>query len=322
MLRLFKILSCVLFTISMPVYAQTEPPPRVATTIKPVHALTGGIMAGVGEPVLLIDGSTSPHSYRLTPADARQLETADLVVWMGDSLESKLAKTMQTLVQPDKLLTLNTQPAMTRLPARHGGAWADDGGHDGDHDHGRYDPHSWLDPDNAVVMTNIIARRLQQLDPGHAEQYAANAERIAARIAALDRNIAAELANVQNTPYLVFHDALQYFEHHYGLNPAGALTIDPERSPGARRLVELRRLIEEKHIRCVFHEPQFGTALADVLLENTGATLVTVDPLGLNIPPGFEGYLQLLQQLADDMRGCLNLKTSNPIDAETQRRRD
>jgi zinc transport system substrate-binding protein len=306
MLRLFTIFPRVLFLLTMmsPLCARAESPLRVVTTIKPLHALVGGIMSGVGEPVLLIDGSTSPHSYRLTPADARQLETADLVVRMGDFLESRLAKPMQTLVPPDKLLTLNTRPALTRLPARHGGAWADDDGH-GDHGHGRYDPHTWLDPDNAAAMVNIIARRLQQLDPGHAEQYATNAERVAKRIAALDRRIAAELADVQNAPYLVFHDALHYFEHHYGLNPAGALTIDPERRPGARRLVELRRLIEEKHIRCVFHEPQFGTALADVLLENTGATLVTVDPLGLNIPPGFEGYLQLMQQLADNMHGCL-----------------
>lgn len=306
MLRLFAILLYFSFTITMlPVCARAEPSPRVVATIKPLHALISGIMDGVGEPVLLIRGSTSPHSYRLTPADARQLETADLVVWMGDSLESKLAKPMQTLVPPDKLLTLNTQPALTRLPARQGGVWADGDEEDSDHNHGHYDPHTWLDPDNAVEIVSIVARHLQELDPGHAERYATNAKRIAARIATLDRNIAAELSDAQNTPYLVFHDALHYFEHHYGLRPAGALTIDPERSPGARRLVELRRLIEEKHIRCVFHEPQFGTALADVLLENTGATRVTVDPLGLNIPPGIEGYLRLLQQLADDMHGCL-----------------
>lgn len=306
MLRFPVILLCALFPLAMTlqIFAQTDSLPRVVATIKPVHALASGIMDGVGEPVLLIEGSMSPHGYRLTPDDARQLETAALVIWIGDSLESRLAKPMQTLVSPGKLLTLNTQPALTRLPARQGGAWANHD-HDGEHNHDHYDPHTWLDPDNAEAMINIIAQRLQQLDPAHAKQYANNARHMVTLIAALDRRITEELADVQKTPYLVFHDALQYFEHHYGLNPAGALTIDPERNPGARRLLELRRLIEEKNIRCVFHEPQFGTALTDVLLEDTGATLVTLDPLGLNTSPGFDGYLQLLQQLADDMHGCL-----------------
>lgn len=262
-------------------------------------------MEGIGEPILLIDSSVSPHGYRLTPADARHLERADLVIWIGGLLESKLAKSMQTLVSADKLLTLSTQPALTRLPVREGGAWnVHDHDSERSHDHDR-DPHVWLDPDNAKAITNIIAERLQQKDPGHAEQYADNARRIVALISALDQRITEKLVDVQKVPYLVFHDALQYFEHHYALNPVGALTIDPERNPGARRLLELRQLIQEKNIRCVFHEPQFGTALVNVLLENTGATLVTLDPLGLNIPPGSEGYLHLLQQMSDDMHDCL-----------------
>ncbi|HEX7027699.1 MAG TPA: zinc ABC transporter substrate-binding protein [Gammaproteobacteria bacterium] len=306
---MFRLLApfCLLPGLVSPVFAQTDRPPRVVASIKPLHALVGGIMEGTGEPVLLIDGSMSPHGYRLTPTDARRLETADLVIWIGPSLESKLAKPLRNLVPADNLLTLGTQPKLTRLPAREGGAWTDhDHGdtHAGIHDY-HDDPHIWLDPRNARKIVDMVAGRLQQLDPAHAELYADNTRQMQARIEALDREIAVTLADVKNIPYLVFHDALQYFEHRYGLSPAGTLTIDPERSPGARRLLELRQLIREKNIRCVFHEPQFGTKVVDVLLEDTGAKLVTLDPLGLNVAPGSEGYLQLLQQLAADMRGCL-----------------
>lgn len=308
MFRLFAILSCLWFLpgLMLPVAARADSPPRVVATIKPLHALTSGIMQGIGEPVLLIEGSVSPHGYRLTPDDARRLETADLVIWIGASLESKLARPVRNLLSPDNLLTLGAHPALTRLPARKGGAWAaHEHAVDHDDDDHHHDPHVWLDADNAKAMITIIAQHLKQLDPAHAERYADNARRIAALITALDQRIAKKLVNAQKTPYLVFHDALQYFEHRYGLSPAGALTIDPERNPGAKRLLELRRLIQEKNIRCVFHEPQFGTALVDVLLEDTGAALVTLDPLGLNIASGHEGYLQLMQQLADDMHDCL-----------------
>lgn len=319
MLRLFRFLSLLWLVSVLPPSAQADSPPHVVTTIKPLHALTAGIMADIGEPLLLINGSVSPHGYRLTPADARQLETADLVIWVGAALESKLTKPLGNLVPPDNLLTLGSHPALTRLPARKGGAWS---GHNHEHDAGdqdhRFDPHVWLDPGNAKAMIGVIAGRLQQLDSAHAEKYADNARRMLVQIESLDRRIAEKLADAQNIPYLVFHDALQYFEHRYALSPAGALTIDPERNPGARRLLELRRLIQEKGIRCLFHEPQFGTSLVNVLLEDTGAALVTLDPLGLNTPPGHEGYLQLLQRLADDMHGCLSQK-KNSIDAVRSR---
>jgi zinc transport system substrate-binding protein len=309
MQRLFVHLSRTLlfWGLLLPGSVVADSSPKVVTAIKPLHALARGIMKGVGEPVLLIEGSMSPHGYRLTPSDARQLETADLVIWIGPALESKLTRPLRNLVAADNLLTLSAQPGLTRLPAREGGAWTDRNHgdtHENTHGH-HYDPHVWLDPRNARAIIDIITGRLRQLDPGHAGKYASNARQMQASIDALDRKISEALADVKNIPYLIFHDALQYFEHRYELSPAGTLTIDPERGPGARRLLELRQLIREKNIRCVFHEPQFGTKVVDVLLEDTGANLVTLDPLGLNVAPGFDGYLQLLQQLADDMRGCL-----------------
>lgn len=296
MLRLFLFLCLTLLA------AHADAAPSVVVSVRPLHILTTGIMENAAEPVLLIDGAVSPHSYRLVPSAARQLETADLVIWLHESLESRLVKPLHTLVSPDKNLKLGADPRLRYLPARRGGVWGEDHAHEHHADH---DPHLWLDAGNAVTMVEIIGARLQTLDPANADLYKTNAEKLSAAILQTDQHIAAQLADIKHKPYLVFHDSLQYFERRYSLSPAGALTIDPERTPGARRLLELRQQIKERNIRCIFIEPQFGAKLADVLLEGTDAKLVPLDTLGLNTANDSKAYLQLLQGIADKMRGCL-----------------
>ena len=66
--------------------------PKVVVSIVPIHSLVAGVMKGVGEPSLLIPVGTSPHTYNLKPSDARSLQSADLVVWVGEGLENYLQK--------------------------------------------------------------------------------------------------------------------------------------------------------------------------------------------------------------------------------------
>jgi zinc transport system substrate-binding protein len=103
----------------------------------------------------------------------------------------------------------------------------------------------------------------------------------------------------------VFHDAYRYFEEHYGLHSAGAITANPEISPGAKRIINIRERIATERVRCVFREPQFPSALVHTIVEDTGAHLGTLDPEGANIPPGPNAYFILMQRLAASLVGCL-----------------
>ena len=75
--------------------------PRVAADIAPVHAIVARVMAGVGEPHLVIPPGASPHGYALRPSEARALQDADLVVWVGPVLTPWLADPIETLADPD-----------------------------------------------------------------------------------------------------------------------------------------------------------------------------------------------------------------------------
>lgn len=165
--------------------------------------------------------------------------------------------------------------------------------------------HVWLDPDNARSMVDAIVETLSAVDSRHAAAYADNGERLKARIRALDAELREILAPVSQRPYIVFHDAYQYFERHYGLSPVGAVTVSPERRPGARRLVEIRRRIENIDAACVFAEPQFNPDMVRAVTRGTGARRGILDPLGAELDPGADLYFRLMKKMAAALRDCL-----------------
>lgn len=307
----------------------TQAQPQVAASIRPIHALVAGVMAGVGEPALLIKGVASPHDYSLRPSDLRTINGAAVVFWVGENMESVLA---QPLVNAGntRSVELAEAPGVELLEIREGGSWDahahdhdthdehDEHGHeDHDHDHeehheehhekhhGSLDAHIWLDPRNAMAMVAQIARVLGEVDPQRAGTYDRNARQLTDRLKALDRELADTLAPVQEVPYFVFHDAYQYFENRYDLNALGSITLDPERLPGARRVKEIRDRIQAGEARCLFSEPQFQSDLVTTLVEGTSAGTGVLDPLGGDGAAGEEAYFRLLRELAAGLKDCL-----------------
>jgi zinc transport system substrate-binding protein len=286
--------------------------PRVVASIKPVHSLVAGVMQGVGEPDLLVEGAGSPHSYSLRPSKAEALSRARVVFWVGENLEAFLAKPLEALSGDADVVELSEVAGVVPLPTREGGTWeehADEDEHADEHaedqDHGAVDMHIWLDPHNAEAMVDAIAVALSAADPEHAATYQANAAKVHDQLAALDLDLREQLAPIRDRPFVVFHDGYHYVEDRYGLNAVGAITVDPQRRPSAGRLQEIRAKLEELDAACVFAEPQFEPALVDTVIEGTGARKGVLDPLGAGLEAGPQQYFQLLDGIADSLVACL-----------------
>jgi zinc transport system substrate-binding protein len=284
---------------------------RVVVTIKPLHALVAGVMAGAGTPDLLVKGSASPHTYALKPSDARALTHADLFFRASDTLEPFTRRIVKSLPSSVEVVTLQQVPGLALLARRSGATFTSHGGHAHAGDVSlpsgtAIDGHTWLDPHNAQAMVERIAQVLADRDPRHAALFHANAGRLKERLGALDAEISHELQPVAGKPYIVFHDALQYFERRYGLAGVGSISITPDIAPSAGRLSELRGRITARDALCVFTEPQFAPQLAQNLVEGTPARVATLDPEGARLAPGPDLYFTLLRRLASDLRGCLS----------------
>lgn len=282
--------------------------PRIVATIKPIHSLVAAVMGDLGSPALIVKGSASPHTYSLKPSDAQALEAADIVFWTGHGLELFLEDALDTLAGRANVVELAQTPGIELLALREGGAFEpheEEAPEAHDADESEPDMHFWLEPGNAKLMIDAIAAALSRADPEHSAAYAANAEAAKADLDRLAAEIETSTADIKSTPYIVFHDAYQYFERRFGLNVAGSITVTPDGMPGVQRIGELRNKIREVDARCVFAEPQFRPAIVAAIIEGTGARAGELDPEGANLPEGPGFYRQLLENLAASLTECL-----------------
>lgn len=280
--------------------------PSVVASIGPVHSLAAAVMGEVGEPRQIVRGYGSPHAYQMRPSDASALRQADLILWIGPALETFLLRPLEGRREDARVVELSALEGLQLLPSRSASDAGDDD-HSRAHDeHAGFDAHIWLSPFNARVMATAISSELVALDPEHAEVYERNARRLVQRIDTMESRIASRLAPVRTIPFVMFHDAFQYFEKSFGLNAVGSVVLSPDHMPSARRLSALRKRITTSGVRCVFREPQFESSLMKVLLEDTNARSGVLDPLGTDVTPGPEGYFRLMNANADALVACLN----------------
>lgn len=291
------------FWAHQPALAQ---PPAVVASIKPIHSLVAAVMADLGEPALIIEGGGSPHHYVLSPAKARIIARADLLFWVDPQLESVLTKPIANLATQAKVVTLSQLPELQLLPSRTEQFF--DGGehHLGHHHASAQDLHLWLDPHNAQVMVGAISAALSAADPANAPRYRQNAAEVTAQLGELARELERRLQSVTKRPFMVFHDGYQYFEHRFGLNAVGAITLNPELAPSARRVAAVRAQMAADGVVCLFTEPQFTPKIVSVVAEGGAAKIGQLDPLGAELADGPTLYFRLLRQLADGFATCLD----------------
>lgn len=311
------------------------PAPRVVVSIPPLHSIVARVMLDVGEPDLLLSGGASPHAFSLKPSQARLLQDADMVVYTGPGLERFLEHTLENTGSGVRVIEAMELAGVTVFDRREGGVWEVEDHHDhakehddhakehdghdhakdhddhkktgahAGHDHGSTDSHIWLDPHNAEVIALQVAEELSKLDQERADIYRRNARAFATEIEALEASLESILKPAIGMKYVVFHDAYRYFEDHFGLTPVGAVTLDPESTPGAAQVLEIADLIKARGAVCLFAEPQFEPRLVRRLAEGNEIRVGVLDPLGADLTPGPGLYPALMTGLAKAFASCL-----------------
>ena len=313
--------------------------PNVAADIAPIHSLVSKVMDGVGEPKLVIQSGASPHGYRLRPSEAKALQDANLIFWMGEELTPWLEGAIDTLASNASVTALLDQEGIVLHDFRQGALFEahdhddhddhddhetttitkittittttmattthDDHDDHDDHGHGAHDPHAWLSPENAKLWLNIIASKLSVADPENAASYFTNAAAGQAEIEDMVAEVSATLKPVQGGKFVVFHDAYQYFENDFDFYASGAISLSDASDPSPARIARIQKRIRDEGIQCVLAEPQFKQGLVATVMEGSEATASVIDPLGADIKPGPMLYTQLIKNMAKKIKDCL-----------------
>ncbi len=294
-MRVLALLFCL--SLALPLRAaEAGGPPRLLASIEPLAMLLRDVFADAVIVDTFLLSSQTPHDASFTPGQARKVQQADLIVWLGTAAEPALAKLM---ARGD-----SKQLAMLSLPGIHQRELqeTDDGHNHAGHDHhNNLDPHLWLSPDNMILLARALPAQAAALglDPEQVQLQVASFEARLNRHRAL---LLEQLAPHADKPYLSHHDAWGYFAEAFGLRPVLPVSTSTDLSPGSKRFIALIRQIETDNIQCFMAEPESRRALAERLCRDQ-CRLVEADPLGRGL--GKVGYTALLDDLGQRFSRCL-----------------
>ena len=260
----------------------------------------------VGGPLVHVESLTAagvePHDVELRPKQVARVHDADLVIYQKDFQPAvddavKLAgRPAANVVNVAKLVTLHAESPDE----------ADDHGHS--HDAGAADPHVWLDPTQLIPVAKETAARLAAVDPEHAAEYRANADRLIGQLTDLDTRFTDGLANCKRDTIVTSHAAFSYLAERYGLHQLSIAGIDPSSEPSGRQLARITDEVRHHGITTVFTEELVDPANAKTIAAATGVKVAVLDPIeGLGPDTADQTYLTLMNRNFEAIReanGC------------------
>ncbi|KUJ74730.1 hypothetical protein AVO42_04895 [Thiomicrospira sp. XS5] len=299
---------------------------QVTVTIPPLAAMVKPYLSGDDTLTVLLSPGASPHGFQFRPSHLTALNEADLILTVGSGVDRWADKPIRQIMAEKETssgetlpvwVVMQKQPGLVVLPKRATTGSAHSASHDHEHHEDeaetetsgesvaplKMDGHTWLSVHNAGLMIEAIGVAMASLKPEATEQIRAQQQANLADIMAADQTIRAQLEPVEEVPYLVLHDAFQYFEKRYHLNNQGAIQVSAEVKPSVKRVLMLRQRIEQDGIRCVFKEPQFSDKQLRYITRGLDVKIGELDPLGRN--QSHQSYPEFIQGLAAQYRACL-----------------
>lgn len=256
-----------------------QPLQLVATTadLQSLAIAVGGDRVAVSH---LIPAGQDAESFQPRPQDLARVREARAVLRVGMDYDLWLDKLLRQAGNP---VVIDASTDVALLDVRGGGIGPGDG-----HAHGRGNPHYWLDPANAQMITGTILEALLRLDPPNARYYEAN------RIAFLDKleaRIAEWSRALRDAPPLVaYHDTWPYFARRFRLRFVGVIETRPGIAASPSHLAALARLKPGFIVR----EPHEPRRDADFLAAKTGARVVVLAST-VGAVPAARDYISLFE---------------------------
>ncbi len=290
-MKIFSILLCLVLGLASPAFAADR---QIVASVFPVWLLLRQVtrdVPGIEVGLLLPAGTGCPHDYSMTPQDRRTLARADVLVINGLGLESFLGESgrLSGLMKEGAVLIDISSRVDQLLP--------EDDGHNG---HG-VNPHIFASPAMMSRMAVSLAVQLAQHDPEHASLYEENGRRTAERLDALADDFAALGGRIAGRGVLVQHNVFNYLARDTGLVVDAMVQAHEGQEPSAREMLDLVRIIREKHTAAVITEPQYPARTGRTLAAETGIPCISLDPVASGPSDAPDDYYETV------MRGNLRI---------------
>lgn len=302
---------------------------EVTVSIPPLAGIVAPLLEEDDRLNVLLDPGVSPHGFQLKPSHLWTLQKSDLVLTVGTPVDAWLDKSLAHDSMP--VLKMHDLSGVELLPIRRGGVWekANQASHDHEQEHHqdedkasdalkKYDGHLWLSLHNAKLLIQAVSLRLQSLKPERKSVIEHKTEIWLAQLENVDQELMRKMVLLKDKPFIVLHDAYQYFEQHYGLKGVGSIRLNPALSPSLKRVQNLREKIVQSNVHCVFKEPQFPEKRVLAVISGLKVKVGSLDPMGVyqagtqTIEVRYRLYDELLINMAQAFESCLSGSVEQP----------
>jgi manganese/iron transport system substrate-binding protein len=280
--------------------------PNVLTTVAPLT----NIVKNVGGPFIdlhgLIPGSTDSHTFEPVPSDVKYVASADLIILNGLDLETPTEKLALANKKPEARIVKLGDQTITAQEYVFDRSFPKSAGHP--------NPHLWMNPIYAARYAELVRDALSEIDPAHAAQYRERTQQYTARLAALDRAIAAAVATIPppNRKLLTYHDSFTYFAPRYGMTVIAAIEPASFAEPSSREVARVIRQLKRENVPAIFGSEVFPSKVLDQIGREAGVRFV--DTLRDDDLPGTPGSPEhsYIGMMVEDVRTMVTALGGNP----------
>ncbi len=280
--------------------------PVVAVSIVPekefVHAVAGDLV----DVVTMIPPGSSPSNYQPTPLEMQSFSNASIYFTIGVPAEdANILKKANELNPRLKIVRLDDE-VEKKYPHRYFNETHshEDGEIQSDnidktskeHDLGMKDPHIWMSPKRVMVMVDIIAKELSEMDNENSEIYLKNAKSYKEKLSSLDLKIKQTLDGIQNKSFIIYHPALGYFADDYGLE---MISVEISgKNASAKELQSIIDFARENNIKVVFYQSEIDSNQSKTLANEIGGKTTEISTLSGN-------YIENMEKIASTFKEVL-----------------
>ncbi len=280
-----KILVILILLILAPVtsYAKIN---AVVTIVPQVTFLEkiGGDLVNIE---VMVTPGADPHTYEPKPSQMKAISEADLYFAMGIEFEHAWLPKFNAQNQSMRIVFTQRGVDFIELEERI---------YHGDHYHEGVDNHIWTSPRLVKIMTRNMAKALMRKDKKNKAIYAANLKKFHAEIDQLDARLREIFTPLpENTKFMIFHPAFEYFARDYGLKQ---IAIEYEgKEPKPQMLVNMVKEAKKEGIKTIITSPEFSDKSARTIAKEIGGSVVKLSPLAKNWS---ENLIRLAEMIAKD----------------------
>jgi zinc/manganese transport system substrate-binding protein len=237
-------------------------------------SILGDMIKNVGgdrvQVITLVGPNGDAHVFEPTPADAKAVSAADLVIVNGLGLEGWMDRLIKTSGYKGRVVVAS-QGIKPREMAKEEEA---EHSHGGKHEH-KIDPHAWQNLANGQVYVDNIAKALSSVDAPGALIYQAHAAAYKTKLGELDQWVKTEFSGIPKPKrrMITSHDAFGYLGAAYGVTILSPMGLSTESEPSAGGVARLIQQIRQEKITAVFIENVSDPRLVAQIGKESGVTL-------------------------------------------------